>query len=127
MAISGTMYWRLPSSSMQPDDRVRLLHIRDAANAAIAFATGREVQYLQSDLQLQFALVRAIEIIGEAASKVGSDARDLDPQIPWPSIVSMRNRLIHAYFDVDNEILWNTVVEALPVLKRQIEALLDRC
>jgi len=111
---------------MQPDDRVRLLHIRDAANAAIAFATGRELQDLQPDLQLQFALVRAIEIIGEAASKVGSDARDLDPQIPWPSIVSMRNRLIHAYFDVDNEILWNTVVEALPVLKRQIEALLDR-
>ena len=111
---------------MWPDDRVRLLHIRDAADAAITFATGRSSSDLQSDLQFQFALVRAIEIIGEAALKVSIETRDLDPQIPWISIVSMRNRLIHAYFDVDNTILWNTVVEALPGLRRQREALLDR-
>ena len=53
---------------------------------------------------LRFALVRAVEIIGEAASKVSFDTRATAPLVPWPAIVSMRNRLIHAYFDIDHDV-----------------------
>jgi uncharacterized protein with HEPN domain len=109
---------------MRRDDRIRLHHMLDATKAALGFASGRNQLELETDLQLQFALVRAIEIIGEAASKISPEMRELGSDIPWSSIVSMRNRLIHAYFDVDHDILWNTITEALPALEQQIEALL---
>jgi uncharacterized protein with HEPN domain len=66
---------------------------------------------------LLFALVRAVEIVGEAASRVEGEARETLPDVPWPEIVGMRNRLIHAYFDVDRDILWSTVIQALPALR----------
>lgn len=61
---------------------------------------------------LTFALVRAVEVVGEAASKVTPQGRSELPAIPWTSVVGMRNRLVHAYFDVDLDILWNTVSSA---------------
>lgn len=109
---------------MQHDDRIRLRHMLDATRAALSFASGRQQTELETDLQLQFALVRAIEIIGEAASKVSPEMRMVGSEISWSSIVSMRNRLIHAYFDVDHDILWNTITEALPALEQQLEVLL---
>ncbi len=74
---------------------------------------------------LLFALVRAVEIVGEAASKVTDDARTAIP-LPWPAIVGMRNRLIHAYFDVDRDILWTTVQQSLPELRRVVKVALDK-
>ena len=71
----------------------------DAARSATDFVAGRARQDLDSDPMLRFALVRAIEIIGEASTM---------PSIPWPALVAMRNRLIHAYFDVDLDVLWKT-------------------
>lgn len=71
---------------------------------------------------MTFALVRAIEIIGEAASKISAGGRTELPTVPWNSIVGMRNRLVHAYFDVDLDILWNTVTQALPPLHAQLQA-----
>jgi uncharacterized protein with HEPN domain len=109
---------------MQHDDRIRLRHMLDATKAALSFASARQPAELETDLQLQFALVRAIEIIGEAASKVSPEVRMVSSDIPWSSIVSMRNRLIHAYFDIDHDILWNTISEALPALEHQLEVLL---
>ena len=60
---------------------------------------------------LLFALVRATEIIGEAASRVSPESRTTAPTVPWARITGMRNRLIHAYFDIDHDILWRTAVE----------------
>jgi uncharacterized protein with HEPN domain len=74
---------------------------------------------------LLFALVRAIEIIGEAASKLSPEAQASAPRVPWPSIVAMRNRLIHAYFDVDPEIVWKTVAEEIPALLPQLRITLS--
>ena len=70
---------------------------------------------------LLFALVRAIEIVGEAASKVSAPARECI-SIPWASVIGMRNRLAHAYFDIDRDILWATVTQSLPELQTGIEA-----
>lgn len=67
---------------------------------------------------LLFALTRAIEILGEAASKISEEARAELPLIPWSRIVAMRNRLVHAYFDIDRNILWRTATEELPELLR---------
>ena len=81
---------------MRPEDRVRIAHMIEAAQNAIEFAAGRDRVDLDSDRMLLFALVRAIEIIGEAASKLSPTARSEESQIPWELMVSMRNRLIHA-------------------------------
>jgi uncharacterized protein with HEPN domain len=65
---------------------------------------------------LAMALTRCLEILGEAASKIGPETRLRFPVIPFVSIVSMRNRLVHAYFDIDLDIVWTTVTEDLPAL-----------
>lgn len=107
---------------MSPDDRVRLQHMADAIEAASGFLSGRSRADLDSDRMLVFALVRAIEIVGEAAAKLSAAGRAEVPAVPWSSIVGMRNRLVHAYFDVDLDILWNTATEALPPLLAQLSA-----
>ena len=70
----------------------------------------------ESDQMLLFAVVRAIEVLGEAAGKVSEDTRSACPEIPWPEIASMRNRLIHGYFDIDIDIVWNTASIEVPAL-----------
>ena len=83
---------------MPPSDVVRLRHMLDAAREAIAFGAGRTSDDLARDRVLTLALVKCIEIIGEAA-KVSAETRASAPQTPWSDIIGMRNRLIHAYFD----------------------------
>ena len=111
---------------MSPDDAIRLRHMADAAESASRFCQGRTRADLDSDDMLRFALTRAVQIIGEAANKVSIDARAQIPGIAWPAIVGMRNRLVHAYFDVDSEILWTTVSERLPSLLRELNVILSR-
>ena len=101
---------------MNPRDQVRLQHLADALKSAIRFAQGRQRGDLDTDEMLLFALVRAIEIAGEAASQVTVETRAQLPDLPWASIIGMRNRLVHAYFDIDRDILWTTVAEAAPPL-----------
>jgi uncharacterized protein with HEPN domain len=109
---------------MTPDDRVRLQHLVDALNSAIRFARGRERGELDSDEMLLFALTRAIEIAGEAASRVTAETKAAMPDLPWSALVGMRNRLAHAYFDVDRDILWTTITAAAPPLAARLQALL---
>jgi uncharacterized protein with HEPN domain len=108
---------------MPPEDRIRLLHMIEATETALNFVTGRQRADLNSDQILLFALVRAIEIIGEAAGKVSEATRRTAADIPWDLVVSMRNRLIHAYFDVDNDVVWKTASEELPELLPKLRAL----
>lgn len=68
-----------------------------------------------------FPLVKDIEIIGEAATNVSEDCREQFPHIPWRSIINMRNRLIHAYFDINLDIVWQTVTEDLPYLITELD------
>jgi uncharacterized protein with HEPN domain len=77
----------------------------EAAEAACGFTSGRVRNDLDSDRMLAFALVRAIEIVGEAAGRVSAPTREAAADIPWGLIVSMRNRLIHAYFEIDHEVV----------------------
>jgi uncharacterized protein with HEPN domain len=96
----------------------------DAAEAAIGFAHGRKRDDLERDQMLLFALVRAVEVLGEAAARLSDDTRTKAPEIPWTLIVSMRNRLIHGYFDIDADIVWQTVATELPRLVPALRKLL---
>ena len=106
---------------MLRDDAIRMLHMLDAAREAISFSRGRTRNDLDSDKMLTFALVRAIEIVGEAASKITAQTRAEFPEMPWRDIVGMRNRIIHAYFDIDLDRVWDTVKMDLPVLVTILE------
>jgi len=110
---------------MQPEDLVRMAHMRDACASIQRFLHAKERIDLSKDELLQFALVRALEIIGEAAARVSESTRLSAPEIPWREATSIRNRLIHAYFDVDLDVLWVTVSESVPLLHRQLESLLS--
>ena len=111
---------------MPPEDRVRLLQMIEAAETACGFVSGKVRSDLDADRMLVFALVRAIEIVGEAASRVSATTRDVAADIPWTSVVSMRNRLIHAYFDVDHEVVWKTATEELPQLLQKLRGLIGK-
>lgn len=106
---------------MRNDDLVRLKHMLDAAKEASSFVSGKKRNDLDSNRQLTLALVKDIEIIGEAASKVSQETKTNYPAIPWLDIINMRNRLIHAYFEIDLEIVWDTVTKDLPPLMVEIE------
>ena len=74
---------------------------------------------------LTLALLKALEIIGEAAAGVGSDTQGKCPGIPWRDIIGMRNRLVHVYFDVDLDLVWDTIRTDLPPLIVELERVLD--
>ena len=109
---------------MPKADRVRLRHMLDAAREAVGFARGRSRADLHLDRMLALALVRCIEIIGEAAAQIGPETRQRHAAIPWPDIVGMRNRLVHAYFDINLNFVWDTVTNDLPPLIAGLEAIL---
>jgi len=109
---------------MNESDIIRLRHMLDAAGEALSFVAGRNSEDLGRDRMLVLALVKEIEIIGEAASRISDESRKALPRIPWPKIIAMRNRLIHAYADVDLSIVWDTLTGALPELLRELETAL---
>jgi len=109
---------------MRPEDRTRIRHMMEAAETVTEFIAGRRREDLEGDRMLLFAVVRAIEILGEAASKVSAEARAAAPDIPWSNIVSMRHRLIHGYFDIDTTIVWKTATEEVPELLPRLRAVL---
>jgi uncharacterized protein with HEPN domain len=88
--------------------------VLDHAHEAVAMAAGRRRADLDSDRQFNLALVRLLEIIGEAANRVPEVQRACIPEVPWAQVVGLRNRLIHGYNEVDFDILWQTQVNQSP-------------
>jgi len=91
------------------------------AREAIMFASGRSRSELDQDRMLNLALVRLLEIVGEAAARVPAGERERWPAIPWEPIIGLRNRLVHGYDDVDLDILWAIVTQDLPPLVSELE------
>ena len=106
---------------MHKADAVRLRHMLEAAREAISFLTGRTRPGLDRDRMLTLALVRCVEVIGEAASRVSSETRAQYPNIPWTEMVGARNWLIHAYFDINLDRVWDTITDDLPRLIAELE------
>lgn len=108
---------------MHRDDRVFVRHMIDAIGKAVGLTEGKTRDDLQENEMLALSLVRLLEIIGEAASNVSEGFRKEHPDIPWRNMVGIRNRLIHGYFDVDLDIVWDTVRKDLPPLLKDLEKL----
>lgn len=107
-------------------DEIRLRHMVDYSREAIALLQNKSRSDLDRNRVLQLALVRLIEIVGEAAGRVSHEAQSQHPEIPWPQIISMRNRLIHGYDFVDIDILWQTITEDIPLLVVELERILPK-
>ncbi len=103
------------------DDLTRLKHIRDSVKEALVFTENRTREDLNTDRMLSLALVRLFEIIGEAANHISEPCQLKYSQIPWRQIIGMRNRLIHAYFDVDLDIVWQIITQDLDSLLVEVE------
>jgi len=106
---------------MRKDDAVRLRHMLDAAREAMSFVRGRTRADLDTDRQLVLSLVKEVEIIGEAAYQLSEETRTSIPEMPWQDIMGMRHRLVHAYFDINLDILWRTIEADLPALVSILE------
>lgn len=107
----------------QPDVALRLLHMRDFCRKAAKHLLGRTREDLVRDEVFSLAMTRLVEVIGEAAAQIPRDEQRRFPTVPWAEVVSMRNRLIHGYDSIDNEILWVTITQDLPVLASILEGI----
>jgi uncharacterized protein with HEPN domain len=106
---------------MNGEDLIRLQHMLDYAREAVMFASGHNQSDLHYDRMLMHTLIRLVEVIGEAASKVSIETRNQLQQFEWQDIIGMRNKLIHVYHKINLHILWDTVDQDLPELIKELE------
>jgi uncharacterized protein with HEPN domain len=111
---------------MRKDDLIRIRHMLDAAKEAMSFIKHRKRSDLDTDRMLVLSLVKSVEIMGEAASKVTKVSRDGHPEVPWLNIIGMRNRLIHVYFDIDLDRVWDTIIDDLPPVMVALEKIVQK-
>jgi len=104
---------------MENKDVIRFKHMFDSVNAILVFINGKTRKHLTTDRMFSNAVVRELEILGEAANNISKNTQKLFPELPWKQMITMRNTLIHAYFDVDYNIIWETVNNDLPPLYLQ--------
>lgn len=97
----------------------------ESANKALQFINGMTYELFQRDEKTQFAVIRALEILGEASKKIPGDLKRKYPHIPWREIAGTRDKLIHDYIGVNLMVVWRTLQEDLPVLIEQLETFLS--
>ena len=115
----------MPNLSINPEDRVRLRHMLDASLEIQQYVQSASRGDLDCNPMLVHSLVHLFEIIGEAANQVSDELREKTANIPWFVIIGMRNRLIHAYFDINLDMVWSTSAEDIPLLVTELKKLID--
>lgn len=107
------------------DPETALLQMLDHAREVRDKVGGRARQALDEDRNFELAVVRLLEVVGEAATRVPDTVQDRHPEVPWAEVVAMRNRLIHAYDAVDPDIVWRIATEDIPELVEDLESILE--
>ncbi|MGH2592686.1 MAG: HepT-like ribonuclease domain-containing protein [Anaerolineae bacterium] len=97
----------------------------DHAREAMLLSRGRTRADLDADRLLNLSLVRLLEVVGEAATRIPYEVQAAHPEIPWPQIIGLRNRLIHGYGSIDFDIVWRIVTEDLPQLVAALEKIIE--
>jgi uncharacterized protein with HEPN domain len=110
---------------MSEEDAVRLRHMLDEARRTQKFIANRQFEDMNDDDMLAYSVVRAEEIIGEAASRISDELRAQTPEIPWRQMIGMRNIIVHAYADISYRIVWEVATINLPELILMLEKLLE--
>lgn len=105
------------------DETVYLADMLEAVDAALRYMDGRTRAELAADQMLFDAVVRQLEVLGEAATHVSESTRSRAPAVPWRGLVGMRNVLIHAYHRVDLDVVWKSVTTELPVLRQTLASI----
>lgn len=111
---------------MNERDELRLRHILDAAERVLGYLSGVERDQFLGNRMLQDAVIRNLEIIGEACVNLTPEFRDAHPDIPWQKASGIRNRLVHGYFDVDLGVVWQTATDSISPFSNQIRATLAK-
>ncbi len=106
---------------MDHKDLVRFTHMLDSTKAILSFSFGKKRSDLDSDRMFLSAVLREFEVIGEAANNISEKLKKRFPELAWKSMIGMRNRLIHAYFDIDHDVIWKTIREYLPLMEELLE------
>ena len=107
------------------NDKVYLKHILDAISDIEKFMQGVSEEEFFGNREKQYAVLRALEIIGEATKNLSSELKTKSPEVDWKNIAGMRDKLIHAYFGVNLPLVWETVKKDLPQLKKQTQKILE--
>jgi uncharacterized protein with HEPN domain len=108
---------------MVKDDLAYIEHILDCIRKIKEFTGGLSIKDFSVNELVQDAVIRNIEIIGEASKKISSDTKQIYYEIPWKEIAGMRDKLIHDYLGVDVEVVWRTITEDIPTLEKQIKGI----
>ena len=109
---------------MRKDPRLFLAKILECIERITQYTSSGKADFL-SNIMIQDAVIRNLEIIGEASKRVESDYKSAHPEIPWRDIVAARNRLIHGYFSIDRDIVWHTITTDIPPLITALDAIRD--
>ena len=116
---------RKPVPEKPERDRLRLLDMRDAAEKARRYAAGRTRADIEDDDMLQSALMREVTVVGEAANHVSAETRALAADIDWGDIIGMRNNLVHAYWKINHDVLWDVITNRLQPLITELNRLIE--
>ncbi|MEK6824649.1 MAG: DUF86 domain-containing protein [Nanoarchaeota archaeon] len=111
---------------MKKEPKIFLEHILENIGCIESFSIGVTEDKLAQNQKTQYAIVRAIEIIGEAVKNLPKEFTEEHAEIPWKDIVGMRDKIIHQYFDIDLDIVWQVMTVDLPDLKKKITFLLKK-
>jgi uncharacterized protein with HEPN domain len=110
---------------MKKDDLLYFLHIRDSINRILEYTSGKDKDVFFTNSMIQDAVVRQLEIIGEASNKIIKETRKKYPNVPWKQIIGMRNRIIREYFGVRLGLVWDTIQNDIPVLKHDVQKIIE--